>query len=193
MNIVKKKIQKETLYEWYNEYIPFWNLISFWTWEENKITISSQNLRQNHQIGSLLLHFYLPRTSVILLQNPYLRGMFHQNATRGVTWQDDETGVEVVAYQAQPLVVGPDTSLFPIKLIPLRFIFTQKRWSELSWNVLKHFIPVRITLNKLNYCHNNFLLCTLMTQNNRHLFLMSMYKFWLLKKYTNNINNYELN
>ena len=174
---------------------------------------------QNHQIGSLLqinyqngsVSFLFTKGSVILLQSAYLRGAFHQNVTRGVTWQDDGTGVEVVACQALPLVVGPQarplvvacqarplmvgpaTSLFPIKPLPLHFIFTQKRWSELCWNVLKRFIPVRITLNKLNYCHNNFLLRTLMTQNNRHLFLMSMYKFWLLKKYTNNINNYELN
>ena len=134
MNIVKKKIQKETLYEWYNEYIPFWNLISFWTWEENKITISSQNLRQNHQIGSLLLHFYLPRTSVILLQNPYLRGMFHQNATRGVTWQDDETGVEVVACEALPIVVGPRHVPLSYKTPSPPFHFHTKtlKWAELK-------------------------------------------------------------
>ena len=114
-----------------------------------------------------LFHFYLPRESLILLQSAYLRGAFHQNATCGVTWQDDVIGVEVVACQARPLVVayqalpvvvgpqarplvvacqarplvvGPAMSLFPIKPPPLHFIFTQKRWSELSWNVLKRFI-----------------------------------------------------
>ena len=53
-----------------------------------------------------LFHFYLSRGSVISLQSAYLRGAFHQNVTRGVTGQDDETGVEVVAWQARPLVVA---------------------------------------------------------------------------------------
>ena len=56
-----------------------------------------------------LFHFYLPRGYVILLQSAYLRGAFHQNATRGVTWQIDrerwDRGV-VVACQALPVVVA---------------------------------------------------------------------------------------
>ena len=36
-----------------------------------------------------LFHYYLPRGSIILLQSTYLRGAFHQKATRGVTWQVD--------------------------------------------------------------------------------------------------------
>ena len=63
-----------------------------------------------------LFHFYLPRGSVILLQSAYLRSAFHQNATRGLTGQDDVTGVVVPACQALPVV--PTCQALPVVVGP---------------------------------------------------------------------------
>ena len=63
-----------------------------------------------------LFHFYLLRGSVILLQSAYLRSAFHQNATRGLTGQDDVTGVVVPACQALPVV--PTCQALPVVVGP---------------------------------------------------------------------------
>ena len=139
-----------------------------------KILISSiVDERQNHQIGSLLQINYqngsasllFIKGSIILLQSAYLRGAFHQKATRGMIWQVDRERWDrgevvacqalpvvvacqarplVVACQAHPLVVGPRH--FP----PFHFHY---KIVEMSWVefdllllyalVLKRFIPVR--------------------------------------------------
>ena len=83
---------------------PCYNIFVWRHTRKGKITKLGPFYKLITKMG--LFHFYLPRGSVILLQSAYLRGAFHQNATRGVTWQDDGTEVEVVACQARPLVVA---------------------------------------------------------------------------------------
>jgi len=65
-----------------------------------------------------LFRFYLLKGYVILLQNAYLRNAFYQNATRGVTGQDDGTGVVVPACQTLPVVVMPACQALPVVVGP---------------------------------------------------------------------------
>ena len=106
---------------------------------------------QNHQIGSLLQINYQNESISFL----FTKGVCYFTTKRlpegrlppeHDTWRDligrwDRGGsgglrgaTSSGGAQARPLVVGSGTSLFPIKPLPLRFIFTQKtlKWAELK-------------------------------------------------------------